>query len=211
MINKKIANKFSDNNRIKKNTLFIDRFKPTKSTKILDIGASEKEYQINANVFEKHYPYPENITVLGVDNYKEFCKKYPKVKTIMYEGDTFSFKDKEFDICWCNAVLKHVGDRSRQKKFLKEVRRVTKSSFVTTPNKYFPIELHTRIPLLHYLPKGIFDAILNKVGKKWATGNYMHLLGLKDIKKLLGECNIEDYTIKKNRIFGFVVDFVIIF
>ncbi len=129
----------------------------------------------------------------------------------MYEGDTFPFKDKEFDICWCNAVLEHVGKRSRQKKFLKEVRRVAKSSFVTTPNKYFPIELHTRIPLLHYLPKGIFDAILNKVGKKWATGNYMHLLGLKDIKKLLGECNIEDYTIKKNRIFGFVVDFVIIF
>lgn len=81
----------------------------------------------------------------------------------------FPFKDKEFDICWCNAVLEHTGDRSRQKKFLKEVRRVAESSFVTTPNKYFTIEPHTRIPLLHFLPKRIFDAILNKAGMKWAV------------------------------------------
>ncbi len=120
-----------------------------------------------------------------IDEFEEFSKRYPKVNTVVYKGDKFPFKDKEFDICWCNAVLEHVGERSRQEKFLKEVRRVAKSSFVTTPNRYFPVELHTRIPLLHYLPKGIFDIILKRVGKKWATENYMYLLSLKDIKKLL--------------------------
>lgn len=209
---KKIAYKFSDNNRLKKYNYFIEYFNPTANTKILDVGASEKEFQKNANIIEKLYPYPGNITVLGIDKFKEFEKKYPKVKTVVYkERDAFPFKDKEFDICWCNAVLEHVGNRSKQKEFLEELRRVAKSSFVTTPNKYFPVELHTRVPLLHYLPKWIFDIILKRVGKKWATGNYMHLLSLKDIKKLLRQCNIEDYRIKKNRIFGFVVDFVIIF
>ena len=110
---RKIANNISNNNRLRKYRFFINYFKPGAKSRILDVGASEKEYQRNANILEKQYPYPENITVLGTDEYKEFCRRYPKVKTVIYKGGSFPFKDKEFDICWCNAVIEHVGDRTK--------------------------------------------------------------------------------------------------
>lgn len=207
----KIATNFSNHNRLRKYNFFIDYFKPTINTMILDVGAAEIEYQENANMLEKKYPYPENITVLGLDDYKEFSKRYPKVKTITYKGSIFPFKDKEFDICWCNAVIEHVGDINEQKNFLKEINRVCKIAFVTTPNRYFPFEVHTKIFLLHFLPKRIFDKILIKTGKSWASGNYMHLLSLNIIKKLLAECGIEKCRIIKNKILGFTVDFMIVF
>lgn len=189
----------------------MNYFRPTTNTKILDVGASEKEYQENANLLEKRYPYTENITVLGIDNYKEFAERYPEVRTVTYNTNGFPFRDKEFDICWCNAVIEHVGDKDKQEKFLREIKRVSKSAFLTTPNKYFLIEVHTQIPLLHYLPRVIFDNILKKFGKSWATGDYMHLLGLKDLTSLLKDSCIIKYKIIKNKILGFTVDYVIIF
>ena len=42
--------------------------------------------------------------------------------------------------------------------FLQELMRVARHGYVTTPNRYFPVETHTRVPLLHILlPKRIFD------------------------------------------------------
>jgi len=93
---------------------------------------------------------------------------------------------------------------------LKEINRVAKTAFVTTPNRNFPIETHTGVPLLHHLPKDKFDFVLKKIGKGWATGNHLNLLDFGDLKKLLKMAGINDYRIVKNRIFCFVVDFVII-
>lgn len=191
---------------------FLDYFRPTAHTSILDIGASENEYQENGNILEKRYPYPEKITVLGVDEYKDFIERYPRVRVVKYTGQgKFPFQDKEFDICWSNAVLEHVGERVAQIAFLKESRRVANRAFITTPNRFFPFELHTRIFLLQYLPKKYFDKILVKMGKKWATGSYMHLLSLSQLREILRDAGISSYKIKKNRFMGFVVDFVVIF
>jgi len=88
---------------------------------------------------------------------------------------------------------------------------VAKSGFITTPNKYFPIEVHTRTPLIHYLPKKFFDKYLYLIGKRWATGDYMNLLSFGDIKELLQEAKFSDYQIIKNRIFFSTLDFIIYF
>ncbi len=206
-----IANSLRNRNRLRKYNFFLQYFEPDANIRILDVGASEKEYQEAGNILEKKYPYPECITVLGVDEYSEFQRRYPKVKTIIYDGGRFPLRDKQFGICWCSAVIEHVGDINAQIKFLSEMARVARKVFFTTPNRYFPFEVHTRLFLLHWLPKAIFDKILKKTGKTWASGNYMHLLGLKDVKTLLYRCGINKYKIIKNRIFGFVVDFMIVF
>lgn len=188
--------------------MFIEFIQPSPEAKILDVGATESEYQKSDNILEKEYPYPENITVLGVDNYEEFCKRYPYVKTIIYQGGKFPFKDKEFEICWCNAVIEHVGDRKAQEFFLKEISRTTKRAFITTPNKNFIYESHTRLLFLHYLPKKIFDKILVMIGKSWGTADYMNLLGEKDIINILEKSGITKYNIIKLKILSFTIGFV---
>ncbi len=198
-------------NRKRKWKRFVETFPMTPTMKILDVGFSEKEYSPVDNFLEKHYPYPENITALGIDTPEEFPQRYPKVRVVQYDGATFPFADASFDVCWSNAVLEHVGDKDRQLLFLREVQRVAKHAFLTTPNKHFPIEIHTRTPLLHFLPKRYFDTYLTRTGKAWATGDYMHLLSARDIQMLLRKAGITQYRIVKNRLLFFPLDFIIIF
>ena len=128
-----------------------------------------------------------------------------------YDGNRFPFENKKFDVCWSNAVIEHVGDKTKQIMFLKEIKRVANRAFVTTPNKFFPIEVHTCVPLLHFLPKKLFDKYLLFIGQKWATGNYMNLLSLKDIGIFLKESGISRYKIIKNKLLFFTLDFIIYF
>lgn len=207
----KIADRLADKNRLKKYNHFIRYYSPDSSARILDVGASEDEYRPAANIIEKKYPFPQKITALGIEKYIGFRKRYPMVRAVNYTGGKFPFSDDEFDIVWCNAVLEHVGDRAMQRQFFEEIARVGKKAFVTTPNRYFPFELHTKIFLLHYLPKKYFDKILKLCGKSWAAGDYMHLLSLSEIRGILKDCGITQYKIARNRILGFTVDFIITF
>lgn len=205
-----IANLISKNNRTSKYKLFLDVIRPLESDKILDVGVNNWEYSPVDNFLEKNYPYLENITALGVDSNDEFKKRYPKVNSIVYDGFYFPFGDKVFDIGWSNAVIEHVGDIERQVLFLKELKRTCKRVYFTTPNRYFPFEVHTRYPLIHWLPKRIFDRILQFTPQKWASGDYMYLLSRKKLEKILKEAGITDYKIYKNRFCGFTMDFSII-
>lgn len=82
---------------------------------------------------------------------------------------------------------------------------------ITTPNKYFPIEIHTRVPLLHWGPKNlIFDIFLNLMGKSWATGDYMNLLNKNRLLKLMKHTNARNYKIIKNRFLGMTMTFTVI-
>lgn len=205
-----IANKISHYNRKRKWTAFTSIIRPSPDLTVLDVGYSNQENSEADNFIEKHYPYPQMLTALGTEAPSEFRLRYPEVKCVHYDGATFPFKDKSFDVCWSNAVIEHVGNRNEQLRFLKEIKRVARRAFITTPNRFFPIEVHTRTPFLHLLPKPFFDRYLKIVGKGWATGGYMNLLSLRELRRLLNEANITDFAVIKNRLMGFAVDFVVI-
>lgn len=206
-----LAYKISGFNRRRKWGLFWQEIKPRPEDKILDIGFSEKEYSATDNFLEKNYPYLKQVTAVGIDATIDFKKRYPQVNVVTYDGGKLPFSDSSFDICWSNAVIEHVGSKEKQILFLKEAYRVGRRIFLTTPNRFFPVEIHTRVPLLHlFLPKKWFDAFLNLIGKKWATGGYMDLLSLSELKCLLQTAGIEKYKIIKNRLLFFTLDFVVI-
>lgn len=197
-------------NRRRKWQLFLRHFPPTSDTKILDVGFSDKEYSETDNFLEKNFPYPRNITALGVQQPIEFPKRYPEVKVVQYEGRDFPFPSQSFAICWSNAVVEHVGGRDEQIHFLCEAKRVAQHGFITTPNKFFSIEVHTRVPFFHWLPKPLFDKILHLLGKDWASGDYMRLLSKRELKSCLKAAGITSYTLIQNRLLGFTLDFVVI-
>jgi SAM-dependent methyltransferase len=197
-------------NRDRKWRLFNEQFTTTESLRVLDVGVTDKEFTPSDNYLEKHYPYPNMITALAVDDPQQFRENYPAVKTLLYDGKQIPFADGSFDVCWSNAVIEHVGDRTQQLAFLKELIRSAKSVFFTTPNRYFPVEVHTRTLLLHMLPKRIFDIYLKTVGKEWATGAYMHLLGWRDIRDLLQTAGATNWFVHRNKLLGFTLDFVVV-
>ncbi|HTH81902.1 MAG TPA: methyltransferase domain-containing protein [Mucilaginibacter sp.] len=207
---KNLAINISIKNRKKKYQYFLEQMKPNAGTQILDVGFTEDDPYPGINFLERNYPCHKNITALGIEDAPTFKKNFPEVKVVMYDGSIFPFADKIFDIAWSNAVIEHVGGYDKQVLFLSELLRTSKSIFITTPNRWFPIEVHTRLPFLHYLPKNIFDKLLPLFGKGWAGGDYMNLLSVNDIKKMLKQLNVNSYIIKRNKKFGATMDFVLI-
>jgi SAM-dependent methyltransferase len=229
-----LAYKVSGWNRQRKWQVFLNNVKTQPTSQILDVGFSEEEYSDTDNFLEKHYPHLENITALCLETpeaylharkdsdfeipkevilekNKQASSRYPQLNIVNYDGKSFPFPDKHFDVCWSNAVLEHVGDDDEQIQFLKEIKRVAKVGFITTPNRYFPIEVHTHIPFLHYLPKKIFDKYLHATGRGWAADEYMYLLSLNDLRRRLKAAGITKYKIFKNRLFFFTMDFAVVF
>ncbi len=209
-----IKNQIMRKSREKKFTLFLDFINKVSSvdeSTILDVGVNTTEHSPVDNYLEKHYPYLSNITALSVTPNEDFSSKYPSVKFVKYDGKLFPFADKEFDFIHSNAVIEHVGGLDSQKLFCREMLRVAKRGvFFTTPNKYFPIEMHTNILLLHYLPKYYFDKFLVTINKAWATGDYMFLLSSNNLKQIIKQVCPDnyDFKIKRGRLLGFTYQLI---
>ena len=132
--------------------------------KILDIGTSpvDNEYQ---NYLIHKYPYKRKITCVSNVKLNKIKKRYPEIKTLQCDGREIPLKNNSFDIVISNATIEHVGNKRNQTKFIKEAVRLSKKLvFISTPNRYFPIDFHTLIPLIHWFPKKIHRFILKKFG-----------------------------------------------
>jgi ubiquinone/menaquinone biosynthesis C-methylase UbiE len=105
------------------------------------------------NFFLRHYPYPEQLVAVGLDDQSDLRQRYPSVTFVQADGRSLPFADDEFDVVHSNAVIEHVGGYLEQRQFASELVRIARSGFVTTPNRWFPIEAHSQLPLLHWLPR----------------------------------------------------------
>jgi SAM-dependent methyltransferase len=207
-----IAHRVSSWNRTRKWRRFIDDFRPAPSTTILDVGYSDLEHQSADNFLEQHYRWPAQITALGVEEPAHFSQRYPEVHVVVYDGGRWPFADQAFDVVWSNAVLEHVGDRRAQVDFLREALRVGRRVHLTTPNRGFPIEVHSRLPFVHWLPRRTLDTFMRLAGKPQFTDGYMRLLTGLELRRLLRAAGyrMQDTTIIRNRFFGPVMDFVVV-
>lgn len=139
---------------------FMHTMNPQPLDSIVDIGVTN-EITPAGNVLEQLYPHRNQITCAGITEGSTIEKAYPGVKhTFIEPHQSLPFPDKTFTIGYSNSVLEHVGTRSQQKQFLQELCRVSSRAFVVIPNRWFPIEHHSVLPLLHYFPPTIFRALL---------------------------------------------------
>ncbi len=140
--------------------LFLRTMQPKPQDRILDIGASD-DTGIEANMLEQLYPHRENLTCASLTDGRAILAAYPGVRHVrIVAGELLPFADNAFDIVYSNAVLEHVGSQARQKKFIAEMCRVASRRFLSVPNRSFPVEFHTCLPLIHYLPKPWFRRLL---------------------------------------------------
>ncbi len=198
----------SATNRARKWKLFNATYPPNPEWPVIDVGFSPGGKVESDNYFEKHYPHTSKITALTIAPIGDSPERYPDITVVRYEGKVIPFDDKTFELVWSNAVVEHVGGRDAQVQFIREVDRVATRHFITTPNRWFLFEVHTKLPLVHWLPKPIFDRIAKKLGKGWATGSYMNLLSRRQFERALREAGVTDYHITANRFLGVPMDFV---
>jgi len=186
----RLADAVSLRSRRRKLQLFLEELRPTRATTVLDVGADEVGFGgaggesgcSTHNFFEEHYPWPAQITALGLHDGARFRERYPSSAYVQGDGCALPFPDGEFDIVFSNAVIEHVGGRDRQQAFVDEAVRVGRRVFLTTPNRWFPLELHTRLPLVHWLPDSLAHRAYDLAGKGFAKDN--HLLGPGELRSL---------------------------
>jgi hypothetical protein len=83
---------------------------------------------------------------------------------------------------------------------------VARRGFFTTPNRWFPIELHTKIPLLHYLPWRLFLYACQLLHRQDQIRD-VRLLGLRQLEDMVRRTPVASYGIIRNRAFGMTVTF----
>ena len=169
----RVSDAVSLGSRKRKLRLFLETFQPTAETTVLDVGADELGFGegegcSTLNFFEELYPWPEQITALGLQDGSRFRERYPQIEYVQGDACALPFPDGAFDIVFSNAVIEHVGSRERQRKLVSEALRVGRRVFLTTPNRLFPVEVHTRLPLVHWLPDSLSHPIYGALRKEGA-------------------------------------------
>jgi hypothetical protein len=144
---------------------FMAEFDPAPHETLLDVGVTSDQTYENSNYLEALYPYKERITAAGIDDGRFLEDLYPGVKFVQANALDLPFAAGSFDLVHASAVLEHVGSYDRQARMVAECLRVARRGVcLTTPNRWFPIEFHTQLPLLHWLPKPIHRAICRASG-----------------------------------------------
>jgi SAM-dependent methyltransferase len=185
-----LADAVSLRSRRRKLRLFLEELRPGPETTVLDVGVDEVGFGGGGgqsgcrthNFFEELYPWPGRITALGLHDGAGFRTAYPHITYVQGDACALPFADGAFDIVFSNAVVEHVGGVERQRAMVAEALRVGRRVFLTTPNRWFPIELHTRLPLVHWLPRSLSDRAYDLTRRPWAKEN--HLLGASDLRAL---------------------------
>ena len=152
-----VASRVSMRSRARKLSLFLELFKPGPETTVVDVGVTDAPFGDGSsdNFFEALYPWPERITAVGPTELERFEAAFPRVRAVRSDGRDLPFADGEFDLGFSNAVVEHVaGGRDGQRRFVEELCRVAGRVFVTTPNRWFPLDPHTLLPFVHWLPRG---------------------------------------------------------
>jgi hypothetical protein len=152
-----VASRVSIWSRERKLRQFLELLAPGPETTVIDVGVTDAPFGAGStdNFFEALYPWPERITAVGHTELHRFEAAFPRVRAVRSDGRDLPFADGEFDLGFSNAVVEHVaGGRDGQRRFVEELCRVAGNVFVTTPNRWFPVDPHTLLPFVHWLPPG---------------------------------------------------------
>jgi Methyltransferase domain len=168
----RLAGHVSLRSRRSKFRLFMETFEPDQSTTIVDVGVADSGFGEGGgsastyNFLEAMYPWPRRITAVGLVDLPNFQQAFPDVAWVRADGRDLPFEDGAFDIAFSNAVVEHVGGEDEQRAFIAELCRVARGVFVATPNRWFPVDVHTLMPVVHWLPDGARNSILHRLGKE---------------------------------------------
>jgi len=201
---------FSLRARERRARLFRSLFQLTKESRILDLG-SERGDHIHS-VLVGTPVLPENVYIADIDEVlinqgKEYYGFQP---VLIPQRGRLPFDDDFFDVVYCSSVIEHVTvdkkdvwmirsgkkfrevARTRQKEFAAEIMRLGKGYFVQTPYRFFPIESHSWLPFLGYLPRRLLMLKLRLINRFWVkrTNPDWYLLTSDDMKELFPDARI---------------------
>ncbi|BAU48111.1 methyltransferase [Sulfurifustis variabilis] len=190
--------------------VFRSRFRLGPGSKVLDIG-SEDGSSIAA-VLQGAGIAPGNVYIADIDveSVERGRRLFGFTPVVIPESGRLPFDDGFFDVVYCSSVIEHVTlpktavwtlrsgrefrriADERQAEFASEIRRLGRGYFVQTPNRWFPIESHTWLPFVGYLPRRLLVPLLGVTNRVWVkrTSPDWRLLSIAEMRRLFPEARI---------------------
>jgi SAM-dependent methyltransferase len=193
---------------------FIELIHPVSGMSILDLGGWDG--RLLQQIVAASRLSGGRWIVADIDPQVEMASEVHGFETVVLrEGSALPFEDGEIDVVWCNSVIEHITPgpdeacvvpgkiadkdwRCRsydlQRAFASEIRRISKSYFVQTPDRRFPIEVHTAIPGASYLSHNSTIRLASLLKRFWPRPiGYVdwNLLTLNDMQTLFPDGSVE--------------------
>jgi SAM-dependent methyltransferase len=189
---------------------FMETMQPSETDLVLDLGTADLP-EPPENIFEYYYPFKHRVVAAGTEDCRFLERQYPGLRFVrVTDGERLPFPDDTFDIGFSNATIEHVGSRERQAGFLRELVRVSRRAFVATPNRWFPFEVHTRLPFVHWLPAPAARAIIRRLGFEfYAREENLNLLSARGLVRLMRD-GCHRTSLRRNYFFGLPSNLILV-
>lgn len=171
--------------RHKRSALFHATFELDENTRILDLGGANGIH-VHA-LLSGTAVRPANVHVADTDHaaVQVAADRFGYVPVPLGAGEALPYEDGWFDIVLCSSVIEHVTvpaaeiwtersgarfglrARAQQAAFARELVRVGRGYFVQVPCRWFPVETHTWLPFVAYLPRSWQCAIIAVSNRIW--------------------------------------------
>ena len=207
--------KFFENIILKKRYEIIniikDQIALNKINDVLDIGTTSDEQNISSNLIIKSL---NNVSEFHSISDQKITSTF--FKKILQKSITDHFSEEELkkfksDLVVSSATIEHVGNYNNQKMMLSNMVKLSNNIIIiTTPNRFHPVDFHTKIPLIHWLPKNIHRKILKFLNLSfYSREENLNLLSKSDFIQLAKDENIS-YEFKYIRLLGFISNLIFI-
>ncbi len=158
---------------------------PIEGRTILDVGCGSGH-------IAAHFAAKNRVT--GVDAVDQTtAAEAARFTFVLTKGETLPFPDGSFDIALSNHVAAYLPSLDLHLAELFRVLRRGGVVYVATPNRFFPLEPHTRKPFLHWLPRDAYRAALRRITGRDERVRIPSLLGLRRAAMRAG-FEVRDYT-----------------
>lgn len=184
-----------------------------KVNSVLDIGTTSEENFESSNLIINNCKFAKVLNCISDQevNSDIFANKLVKSITDDFTSDELTqFKS---DLVISNAVIEHVGNLQNQIKMVSNIIKLSKNYIVIqTVNRWFPFEVHSKLPLLHWLPTNIFRKILKILGyNDLSKEENLNLMDYNILKNIIVKFNKSvSFKIYKIKTFGFTSNFIVV-
>ena len=182
----------------------------------LDVGTTSDSHYESSNFFLKLIPKNVEITSLSDQAIHLNRRDGEQLLARYIKGDIVQVKDfsETFNLVICSATLEHVGALSNQVSALENLIKLSESQiFITVPNRWHPIEFHSRVPLLHWLPNKIWRKIFAFIPaiSSLSLEDNLNFISMRQMKRELKKNKrVNEVCIRKVKLLGFTSNFAII-
>ena len=170
---------------------------------VLDVGTTEDDRNSSSNYLIKNLGNFKNYKSISDQQISTVFFSKTLKKSITDDFNQNEIESFQSDLVISNATIEHVGNFDDQIQMCKNIINLSKKYFViTTPNRFHPIEFHTKTPLIHWLPKKLHRRILKLMGLNFfSEEKNLNLLSEFDLKFIMKKLCQENYEIRSINFF----------